>query len=329
MKLTIIIPVYKVEKYIRRCLSSIFNQGLNDMFEVIVVNDGTPDNSIVTVNEFARQYDNLVLINQCNQGLSVARNTGLARATGEYIWFVDSDDSISEGSLRYLINYISNNTADVIGFDMLAIWESGEREQRMPIVISPQNSDLYGHVLDRRSIIHKIHTAAVQRFVFRRSFIEKHDLRFLPNIIHEDVDFMGRALFYAQIIRIEKEILYHYLQRTSGSIMATLDMRSIESRHAILQDLNVFSLQNVSSFSDKIFMYDYMLKTLLQMLGFGGQEIKENVLRFIKRNSSFYKKIAWHGVIANVILLNLKKVIRGLIIALNPTVYFKLYTRNR
>ena len=91
--LSIVLPVYKVEDYIRACLESIFRQGLPDSeFEVILVNDGTPDKSIDVVSDFVDLHGNVTVINQENQGVSCARNTGLARAKGEYVYFMDPDD---------------------------------------------------------------------------------------------------------------------------------------------------------------------------------------------------------------------------------------------
>ena len=92
MILSIIIPVYKVEKYVRKTLESVFSENFSDNeVEVIVVNDGTPDRSMDIVNEFV-SHKSLRIINQENQGLSGARNTGIKAAKGKYVWFVDSDD---------------------------------------------------------------------------------------------------------------------------------------------------------------------------------------------------------------------------------------------
>lgn len=100
MLVSIIIPIYNVEQYIEQCFTSIYAQDISeDIFEVIAVNDGTPDNSMSIVKTIASQHKNLVIINQENQGLSVARNTGLDHAKGEYIWFVDSDDWLTKDSL--------------------------------------------------------------------------------------------------------------------------------------------------------------------------------------------------------------------------------------
>ena len=104
MYLSIIIPIYKVEKYIRYTLDSIYNQNANEKsFEVICVNDGTPDNSMNIVEEFKILYNNLHIINQKNEGLSCARNAGLKIAKGDYIWFVDSDDTLEVQSISKVI----------------------------------------------------------------------------------------------------------------------------------------------------------------------------------------------------------------------------------
>ena len=104
MKLSIIVPVYNVEKYIRLCMESIFKQGLDENdYEVIIVNDGTPDKSMEMITDIIVAHQNIHVINQENQGLSVARNNGIAAAKGEYIQFLDSDDLLIDNSLPYLI----------------------------------------------------------------------------------------------------------------------------------------------------------------------------------------------------------------------------------
>ena len=115
--LSIIIPVYNVEKYVWKTLESIFESTLlKSELEVIVVNDGTKDNSMSIVNEFAVKFDNLKIINQENQGLSVARNTGLKAARGKYVWFVDSDDWVEYDSLPFLLNHLQYSDRDVLMF---------------------------------------------------------------------------------------------------------------------------------------------------------------------------------------------------------------------
>lgn len=104
MDLSIIVPVFNVEKYIRTCIESIFLQGLNEtFFEVIIVNDGSTDKSMEVIADIIKQHSNIVVINQENQGLSVARNNGTATAKGEYVLILNSDDMLIENSIFPLL----------------------------------------------------------------------------------------------------------------------------------------------------------------------------------------------------------------------------------
>lgn len=118
MKISIIIPVYNVDKYIDKCLRSIFNQNFGkEFFEVIVVNDGTPDKSMNIVKEYAIQHSNLHIIEKENGGVSSARNAGIKFATGEYLTFVDPDDWIAQDSLWKAYDCLQNDiTPDVVIF---------------------------------------------------------------------------------------------------------------------------------------------------------------------------------------------------------------------
>ena len=117
-KFSIIIPVYGVENYIKKCLDSVFSQTYNDM-EVIVVNDGTKDNSMAIVNQYP-----VKIINQENAGLSAARNTGVTYATGEYLFFLDSDDYI-EPNLLLEVSKMLDNNPDLIRFQIREVFENG------------------------------------------------------------------------------------------------------------------------------------------------------------------------------------------------------------
>ena len=126
MVLTIVIPVYDVEKYIGKTLESISKQAanMNDV-EVVIVNDGTPDDSMSIVKKYTNLIPNIFVIDQKNGGLSNARNTGLNNARGEYIWFVDSDDWIEDNSIKTIIDQIKqySNRVDVYCYK---IWEYNE-----------------------------------------------------------------------------------------------------------------------------------------------------------------------------------------------------------
>lgn len=126
MKLSIIIPVYNTESYLKRCLDSVFSQDLpkND-YEVIVINDGSTDNSLGILRDYEKRYNNMVLINQKNQGVSIARNEGLKIAIGECVTFIDSDDALYENVLKLVITKFQEDNLDLLYLGMNAFSEEG------------------------------------------------------------------------------------------------------------------------------------------------------------------------------------------------------------
>ena len=309
-------------------MNSIFCQVSSESIEVIIVNDGTPDQSMTIVNEFSAIHPQIVVFQQENQGLSCARNAGLELASGDYVWFVDSDDQLEDDSIDYLLSYLYDCESDIIGFDLTAVWEYCTQKKRLPAVLSAKDKILYGKDLRRRDTIHHIQTAPAQRFIFKRDFLKKYNLFFYPGIIHEDVEFMGRALFFAKNIRIENKALYRYLQRETGSIMATLDFKSMKCRDIILHSLMEFRRKYAISSADIVYVDDYMLKVLQLMLSFKHSD-KNTIISFIKENQSFYRKIALNGLLANFDLNCFKKVIRGMFICLSPSLYYRLVAKRK
>tara|TARA_R110000868_G_scaffold96857_3_gene266393 strand:+ start:5560 stop:6543 length:984 start_codon:yes stop_codon:yes gene_type:complete len=126
MKLSIIIPVYNTAEYLVRCLDSVFLQDLlTDEYEVIVINDGSTDHSLEILIDYEKRYSNIILINQKNQGVSVARNQGLKIARGEYVTFIDSDDSLYENVLKSIVEKINEDKLDLLYLGMFAFSEEG------------------------------------------------------------------------------------------------------------------------------------------------------------------------------------------------------------
>ena len=168
--LSIIIPVYKVEKYIKRCLDSIYNQRVEEhCFETIVVNDGSPDNSGAIVRQYMAEHINCRLINQENQGLSVARNTGLDHAKGEYIWFVDSDDWLTKDSLSIVLDtIISYPKIDVFATVLMMQYEKKDKA-KVEYVPNPKVKSGRDYMFRNNNA----NRGACQRYVFKKAFLER------------------------------------------------------------------------------------------------------------------------------------------------------------
>ena len=129
-KVSVIIPVYNVEKYLRECLDSVVTQDLDDI-EIICINDGSTDGSAGILSEYATQYEKLFILDKENSGLSAARNSGLSVAKGKYILFLDSDDFLADSSaVSRLYDKAEHDSLDQLFFDATVIFESEETKEK-------------------------------------------------------------------------------------------------------------------------------------------------------------------------------------------------------
>lgn len=210
MKLSIVVPVYNVEQYVRKCILSIINQE-DDLFreiEVIIVNDGTKDNSVEQIQDLVDKYDNIILINQQNQGLSVARNNGMNKAGGDYVWFVDSDDWISSDALKVLMPYLDGKN-DIVSFAYTKVTED---EETVCCVYSNVAKTLSGkESFSRRCEF----STMAQRAAYRKEFMTKNNLEFMPGIYSQDDELCLRASYLAKTVTLIPQSIYYFL-RTTG-----------------------------------------------------------------------------------------------------------------
>lgn len=315
MYLSIIIPIYKVEKYICYTLDSIYNQNANEKsFEVICVNDGTPDNSMNIVEEFKILYNNLHIINQKNEGLSCARNAGLKIAKGDYIWFVDSDDTLEAQSISKVIHYIqSDPKTEIWGFNIVRVQEDNKKGKIEHIILKHKNFNLYDIPLQREKIVHKTHIAPVQRFIFKHSFLTKNGITFYPKIYHEDIEFMSRAFFLTKQIKFINYTPYRYLVRNTGSIMSSVNMKSVRDKMTIALELNKYKKEYALNHFEKAYFNDialYLIRSLLKYPHSYETEFKE----FINLNHKKIRMILIKGLWANCYFKDIKKCIAAIIL---------------
>ena len=289
MLLSIIVPVYNVEKYIRETLLSIYEQGFDESkFEVIVVNDGTPDGSMRIVSEFAQKYENLHVINQENQGLSGARNSGLQVARGEYIWFVDSDDTIAEKSLNYIEVVVSEKKADVYAFDLIRVDELSGLEKKEPVVLKSKYSYCYNRIMPVNRCWKKMHICPAQRFLYSKKFLDDNKLVFYPGIFHEDEEFDVRAMVKAEKIILLNQSVYRYLVRSSGSIMSSFKMKSAWSKIQIMKNF-IQEGNNAANYKKRGVYFDRVFENAVWLLS-AKLTIHEDYAAFISQHKRLLKK---------------------------------------
>ena len=252
MLLSIIIPVYNGEKYLGKCLDSIFSQRGKLEFEVLIIDDASTDQTVLIMENYKRKYPNEIrtFYNTENQGVSATRNTGLEEAHGTWIAFVDADDLLANDFFEQIDN---SDNFDVILFDVFPFQdetEIGFKKEKGLVVnygISERNM-LIKAVLTGGNLAagHVINLASPWARIYRRQFIERHNLRFLEEVkIGEDMLFNVRAFAYQENVKYVSEILYYYRLHPESAMHGYCenfieeDKKFSKNLSAILKELNV------------------------------------------------------------------------------------------
>lgn len=242
-KLSIIIPIYNVEAYILRCVQSLWCNNITEGIEYIFVNDCTKDNSILLLEKEISLHDGLsnqirIFNHLENSGLSEARNTGIEHARGKYIWFIDSDDYVSDGCIEKLLSILSNNMLDVLSFGYSHVYDNGK--------VSPVVHLAYKDII-KRGIFYVIENKlppAACFSIYKRGLLFNHHLRFLRGVLHEDQEFTPRVYFFAERMMCIDLNVYQYYQR-QGSIMRSISSRRSESLLLVADSLYSFLLEYI------------------------------------------------------------------------------------
>lgn len=217
IKLSIIVPVYNVEEYIRPCLESIFKQGLDEeYFEVIIVNDGTEDRSMEMIQDIIKQHKNITIINQENQGLSVARNNGMAAAKGKYIFMPDSDDFLIENSLKPLLEIAIESQADVVVADF---YEMTNDEIESAEINLPNFADIKIEEKTGEQMFFEFlrpHNHTVWRTLYKNDFLKFNKITFYPGIYVQDRPFTHEVYLKAKKAIVVPWPFYIYRRHSKG-----------------------------------------------------------------------------------------------------------------
>ena len=238
MKLSVVVPVYNVEAYLRKCVDSLLSQDLpQDTYEIILVDDGSTDSCGAMCDTFAAGHGNIRVIHQRNRGLSGARNSGIAVAAGEFIQFVDSDDFLCPNVLGGLVRQMEEKNLDVLRFNYQNVNEAGEVFE--PNKYSKPFVDFSKEVCDGVTFLNERLGFACYacQFLVKASILRKEGNGFREGIYYEDVEWTPRILMQAERVASTDTIVYNYLFRAS-SIARNADTdkkrKAIRDKMAIL-----------------------------------------------------------------------------------------------
>lgn len=234
VKISIIIPVYNVEKYLRQCLDSLIGQTLKDI-EIVCVNDGSKDNSLEILREYKNKDSRIVIIDQINQGVSVARNNALKIAKGEYIGFVDSDDWVDADFFEKLYYSAIKNDCDIAVGGIAWNFTSGELDF---IDLKFKKSKIFNKTPDKYKITRVAKAAYIWNKIYKKELFEKLKLEFEPGICYEDMMFSHIILHESEKLVTVPNTFYHYRANPLSLVHNDTPEKKLDFKNEILKTID-------------------------------------------------------------------------------------------
>ena len=209
-KISIIVPVYNVEKYLDKCLNSLVNQTLKDI-EIICVDDGSVDKSLEIIEKYAKIDQRIKVISKNNSGVSDTRNIGMQNATGEYIGFIDSDDWIDLDFYEKLYNSAVKHDCDIAVADIKRVINN-----RQYVSYTTNNEKITDDFYEKLIICDVPDHSYVVNKIYRNSELKKYNLKFESGMYYEDLILMPQILFYLKKLVTVPNVYYNYLKRKNS-----------------------------------------------------------------------------------------------------------------
>ncbi len=258
---SILVPICNVEKYLAQCLDSLVNQTLREI-EIICINDGSTDNSLSIIKEFAAKDKRIVIIDKPNSGYGDSMNQGLSIAKGEYIGIVESDDFADATMFEKLYNLTNNGSVDIVRSNYYRYWDTKGDAESFEVEIRQYEKVIT--LSDEPSLL--LISPAIWSAIYRKDFLLKNDIRFLttPGASYQDTSFFIKTLFKAQKIVYTKDKFLHYRQDNASSSVKQCSLQKAKYVHTELQECDKFLKKEQKRYEEiKRFYNTKKLKTYL------------------------------------------------------------------
>lgn len=308
--LSIIVPVYNKEQYIDDCLQSILNQSFTD-FELILVNDGSTDGSADKCRSYAEKDSRIIFINQENQGVSVARNVGVARASGTYIGYIDSDDTIEPDMYELLIENALSVDADISACRLRVLFPNK--------IVGPE-SDGKTTVFDREQGLSACLSGILDRSannkIYRRSVV--NDIKF-EGQIYEDILYTCKAFLNARVSIAVNSVKYNYIVRDNSVSMSKFNEKYLQTV-AVSDQMVKLVAAHAAPCLPEAQVFDIVTNiSLLNLLLLGNKEKYPAQYKMVADKLNNYKSVISHSV-----LLGKKYKVSYWLFAISPKLYTSL-----
>lgn len=243
-EISIIIPVYNVEKYIKKCLDSVLNQ-FNSKIQIIIINDGSTDNSHKIIEKYLEKHKNILYIIQENQGLSMARNNGLKYVQGKYVMFLDSDDYIEEDSIQGLYKHVTNKDSDIAIFGYRKVYDAYENIGYSKLNTNFDDEKIYNGKIVAKNMLTGYIDGYCCNKIFSYDYIVKNKFKFKPGVYFEDFFPVFKQVYKSEKIGFYNKVIYNYRQREE-SISNSKNKKLLDDFKANVKDvLNYIEVNNI------------------------------------------------------------------------------------
>lgn len=281
--ISIIVPVYKVEQYLPRCIASLVGQTYKNI-EIILVDDGSPDKCGEICDEYAKKDKRIKVIHKANGGLSSARNAGLDIAIGKYICFVDSDDYLMENYIERLHKSITENNADIAQCEFI---ETSDDE----VVLTKENfvetvfngEEMIGKIYDYYGIY--VSTIVVWTKIYKKELFE--NIRFPIGRIHEDEATTYKLFYKAKKVAVTNEKLYCYFKADGSITRSGFSVKKIDYLRAVEERAEFFKEKGLIEFYIRD-IKNYMVTSVKYSMKISDKKIKKELM---EKSHEYYKKI--------------------------------------
>lgn len=294
MTFSIIIPVYQVEEYLEQCLESVINQNFKD-FEIILIDDGSTDNSGKICDDYAEEYSNIHVIHQQNCGLSSARNRGVEKAGGDYLVFIDSDDYIGPKGFEQMdIELKKSSFPDLLITQYITFISTGVTGYHNKFLQEYEISKIHKEDVIRLLLDHSECLWPAWGYVAKKEFIEKHNLRFPEGLLHEDIQWTTRILIHAETFSALNLFWYYYRMDNKTSITNNMAIRNYMDIIKITTSNIHYIHCNCNNKKIRKSLNRRLSKEFIDILLLRFNEFGENdrrkTIEMFKRNKKYFKK---------------------------------------
>lgn len=281
MKVSVIIPVYNTEKYLKKCLDSVVNQTYKNI-EIIIINDGTLDNSEKIILDYQKKHSNIIYLKQKNKGQASARNLGIKKASGDYITFIDSDDYVDLNMIGSMVSLINSKT-DIVICDIKKEYEDKTVLFKNYWNIKKESNKNYM----------TSHMGPVAR-LYKTSLFKDNKIYFKEGVIYEDLATVPIIGMYVNEIKYLDKAYYHYVIRSNSSMNKIVYDKKLENIFDVMKHLYSNIKDGFSDEIEYLFIEHLLYSASLRFLKFNRTDMVNKIVEIMKDKFPKYNKNVYY-----------------------------------